>query len=145
MKFLTMQNPPAQGKGATGDGFRRIIKRITNKDGSIEYKETGKVNVYAQIQEGKEDTMIYNILERFKNGDLGVLYKKPALNYGDSTIAPNNINDLNAMAKNAGQKYQAMPEELKAKIISGEQITQQDILKAYKIEQPKQQEVKDGE
>lgn len=145
MKFLTQNNPPAPGIGATGDGYRRIIKRIKNEDGTYKYKQTGKVNIYEKIQEGKEDCLISNIIEKFRGGDLTAINKKPVTQYGDTTIIPNNINDLNNMSKSAGEKYQAMPKELKEKIINGEIITQEDILKAYKLntqpkEQPKQEQ-----
>lgn len=144
MKFLTQNNPPAPGVGATGDGYRQIIKRVKKDDGTYIYKETGKVNIYEKIQEAKEDCLISNIIEKFRNGDLMAINKKPVTQYGDSTIIPDNINDLNNMTKQAGEKYQAMPEELKEKIKNGEVITQEDILNAYKLNQPKQEQ-KEGE
>ena len=148
MKFLTQNNPPPYSVGATGNGKRTIIKRKKLDNGQYTYKKVGESNIYEKIQANLESTMIYNILERYKNGDIFALNKTNHTEYGDVSQVPNNLNDLHQFTQQAGTKYQAMPDALKEKIVNGEKITQEDIINAYQIKIPEtvqQTEQKGGE
>lgn len=76
-------------------------------------KAIGKHNFYKQIQAYKDDTMVYNILERFKNGDITALNKKSGAIYGDFTKAPKTIQEAHAKISQSHQIFEKMPLEVK--------------------------------
>lgn len=136
MEFLTQNNPPEYGEGKTGNGLREIIKQKKLENGQYIYEKVGESNIYEKIQANLENTLIYNLLDKYKNGDIFALNKKPANEYGDISNIPNNTNDLHKMTENAGKKYQQLPQILKDKILNGGEITQEDIINAYQIKIP---------
>ena len=62
-----------------------------DKDGKVHIVETGKTNLYEKIQASKDDTLIYNILDRFAAGDVSVLQRHQGV-YADLTDIRDNFN-----------------------------------------------------
>ena len=85
---------------------------INSKTGKKELKQTGKTNIYDKIQASKEQTLIYNILERFSAGDTNVLNKVQGA-YGDFTNVPKTLAEAQQQLINAENIFMSMPLEIR--------------------------------
>lgn len=84
-----------------------------NKDtGKKELVESGKTNIYEMIQASKEETMVYNILKRFQNGDIEALTKTKGV-YGDFTSAPRTLAEAQQLLINAESHFNELPLEIR--------------------------------
>lgn len=80
-----------------------------NKDtGKKEIVESGKTNIYDMIQASKDETMVYNILKRFQNGDIEALSKTKGV-YGDFTNAPKTLAEAHQLIINAENHFNDLP------------------------------------
>mgnify|MGYP003302333754 CR=1 FL=1 len=126
MIFYDQNNHPKTIPNKPGEKIRPVIKRIKQKNGTIEYEKISEVNTYEKIQAAKEATLIYNIIERYENGDISAINKKQG-QYLDITNAPKSIHDLKNISNEAQNNFVKLPEEIKTKIIKGENVTKKDI------------------
>lgn len=85
---------------------------INTKTGKKELKQTGKTNIYEKIQASKEQTMIYNILERYNAGDIEVLNKVQGM-YGDFTNVPKTLAEAQQQLINAENLFMSLPLEMR--------------------------------
>lgn len=84
-----------------------------DKDGKVRVVETGKTNLYEKIQASKEDTLIYNILDRFKAGDVSVLQKHQGV-YADLTNMPTTLAEAQQSLINAENYFNSLPLEVRS-------------------------------
>ena len=78
------------------------------KDGTIKVVETGKTNVYEKIQASKDETLVYNILDRFNAGDVSVLQQRKG-QYGDFTNAPKTLVEMQQTLIDAENYFYSLP------------------------------------
>ncbi|MDD6223558.1 MAG: hypothetical protein PUB18_00970 [bacterium] len=131
MKYYTEHTKPENEPNNAGSGIREIYKYVKNeKTGELEYKKTGSENVYEKIQASLEETKISNIIERALGGDITAINNGNA-QYGDISELPRDINSASEMAKNTNKLATSLPEEIRQKILNGDDITKEDIEKAY--------------
>ena len=84
-----------------------------NKDtGRKELKENGRTDTYEIIQAAKEGTMIYNILERYQNGEIEVLNKTQGV-YGDFTQMPRTLAEAQQTLIDAENTFKTLPLEVR--------------------------------
>ena len=84
-----------------------------DKDGKVHIVETGKTNLYEKIQASKEDTLIYNILDRFNAGDISVLQARQGV-YGDFTDAPKTLAEAQQSLITAENYFNSLPLDVRA-------------------------------
>ena len=77
-------------------------------DGKVRVVETGKTNLYAKIQASKDDTLIYNILDRFTAGDVSVLQKHQGY-YADLTDMPKTLAEAQQSLITAENYFNSLP------------------------------------
>ncbi len=85
-----------------------------DKNGKKELKESGKTNLYEFIQKALPETLVYNILERFNNGDVNVLDKVHGF-YGDVSQMPKTLAEAQQLLIKAEKTFQELPLETRAK------------------------------
>lgn len=83
------------------------------KDGKVQIVETGKTNIYEKIQASKEDTLVYNILDRFNAGDVKALQYHDNVQYGDSTELPKTLVEWQQKYINAENYFNSLPLEVR--------------------------------
>lgn len=114
MKFFSQFNRPKRIPTPAGDRVLEVFQEEITKDGKKELVHIGDTNIYDKIQEGREDTLIQNILVHLANGDLSVLrQQKPQ--YIDSTTLPKTLMEANNIVIKAKQEFEKMPKEVKEK------------------------------
>lgn len=82
------------------------------KDGKKELQQTGTTNLYEKIQASKEQTLIYNVLERYNNGELDVLNKSTGM-YGDFTNLPTSLAEAQQKIIDAENTFNTLPLEVR--------------------------------
>lgn len=144
-KFYSESNRPKTIPAPAGSKWQIKYKEVINEKGEPEIKAVGKTNIYEKIQAYKKQCLVYNIIERFENGDITALNKTQG-QYLDTTEIPTNINDLNELKNKTIETVNKLPDELKEKIINKGYIEQRDIVdylnKSLKQEEQKQDEQK---
>lgn len=93
------------------DTFALEIDKTTGKK---ELKKSGKTNVYEKIQKSKDATLIYNIIERYQNGDISALEQKQGV-YGDFTNLPTTLAEAQQILINAEKTFMSLPLEERQK------------------------------
>ncbi|MBE7076822.1 MAG: hypothetical protein E7374_02895 [Clostridiales bacterium] len=83
-------------------------KKEIQKDGSVRAVVSGKTNIYEKIQAGKDDCLVYNILDRFKAGDVSVLNARQG-EYGDFTEAPKTLAESQQRLIDAENYFNTLP------------------------------------
>lgn len=91
--------------------YSLVIDKDTGKE---ELKETGKTNLYDYIQSSLEETLIYNIIERYNSGDVDALNKIQGF-YGDVTTMPKNLAEAQQIMINAQKVFNDLPVDVRAK------------------------------
>lgn len=82
--------------------------KIDKDTGKKELKKTGATNLYEKIQASKEGTLIYNILERFNNGDNEALNKTKGT-YGDFSQMPKTLAEAQQSLIDAENAFNELP------------------------------------
>lgn len=87
-------------------------------------KETGKkvvvkqktgTNFYQQIQESKEDTLIYNVIDRInRTGDYSLLCENMG-GFFDATVLPKDLLAAKKVELQAKQFFEALPSDVRSK------------------------------
>ena len=116
MTFYSRNNRP---KTIPAPKCEKIIPtfslEIDTKTGKKELKQTGKTNIYDKIQASKEQTLVYNILERFNAGDTSVLNKVQGM-YGDFTNVPKTLAEAQQQLINAENLFMSLPLDMRKEI-----------------------------
>lgn len=82
------------------------------ENGTIKVVETGKTNIYEKIQAGKDDCLVYNIIERFKNGDIDALNQRQG-QYADITKEPKTLVEYQQSYIDAENYFNSLPLEVR--------------------------------
>lgn len=128
MEFYDQNNRPPRIPTPTGSPWRIKRKAGVDEKGNWCVKEIGKTNVYEKIQAAKDSTEIYNIIERYENGEIGLIQRQGT--YGDVSEMPKSIFEAETQAQEANQNLNKLPKELRQILIEKGNISESDI-KAY--------------
>lgn len=142
MKFYNQQDLPPRTPSPAGKQWREKFKLTQNQDtGEWEKVYVGKTNIQEKIEEAAQATRIYNIIDKFENGEIGVkdLNQRQG-QYFDATNAPTNVFDMQKQQQQANNSFNKLPNELRQTLIEKGNITEQDI-KNY-VESIQQNQVK---
>ena len=142
MKFYNQQNLPPRTPSPAGSPWREKFKVTQNPDtGEWEKVIVGKTNIQEKIETAAEATRIYNIIDKFENGEIGVkdLNQRQG-QYFDATNVPTNVFDMQKQQQQANNSFNKLPNELRQTLIEKGNITEQDI-KNY-VESIQQNQVK---
>lgn len=94
----------------SGSPVRNTYVDSVDENGVSCIKVSGTENFQEYIESAKEDCMIYNILESFDNGTL--LNQRIGF-YGDVTTMPANIHEAYKMVRDAKDKFNSLPSDVR--------------------------------
>lgn len=129
MKFYNQQDLPPRTPSPAGSPWREKFKVTRNPDtGEWEKVIVGKTNIQEKIEEAAQATRIYNIIDKFENGEIGVkdLNQRQG-QYIDITNAPTNVFDMQKQQQQANNSFNKLPNELRQTLIEKGNISEQDI------------------
>ena len=112
MKFYSRNELPTTIAQPKCEKIVPTYGKEVQKDGTIKVVETGKTNIYEKIQASKDETLVYNILDRFNAGDVSVLNQRKG-EYGDFTNAPKTLVEAQQALINAENYFYALPLEVR--------------------------------
>lgn len=113
MEFYSLTNKPPRSPYPKSHKIMPTYSlKIDKQTGKKELKETGKTDIYERIQESKESTMIYNILERFLAGDNEIINKQIG-SYGDFTELPTNLAEAQQLIIDAENTFKSLPLDIR--------------------------------
>lgn len=98
----------------SGERLASTYSPKVREDGVIDLVETGKVDLYEQIQSWRESCDIKVILQKYVNGDSSVLNQKVPL-FGDFSDAPVSLADYYQRLIDAEAAFNRLPVETRAK------------------------------
>jgi len=110
--FYSRSNRPVALTAPVGDKEQTTFAIKIDKAGKKELKPDGKTNIYDKIQESKEATMIYNILDRYNQGHIEVLEKTKGT-YGDFTKAPKSLAEAQQKIIDTEKMFMSLPAEIR--------------------------------
>lgn len=84
-----------------------------NEQGHPYLVKTGVRNTYEERQSMKGEYDIYNMLERYANGDTSVMRNNPQ--YIDATAMPSNFHEAYNIMQSQREKFESLPVEIKQK------------------------------
>ena len=108
MEYFSRSNLP---KTIPQPECKKIVneyKKEIQDNGSVKAVVTGKTNIYEKIQASKDDCLVYNILERFNQGDVSVLNAREG-EYGDFTEAPKTLAESQQRLIDAENYFMKLP------------------------------------
>lgn len=112
--FRTQYDKPTRFHVEPGVRVKTLYGPIFDDNGVMHLVETGKHNLYAEIQSHAESVDIHVIMARYQNGDVEALSRVQGT-YGDFTEMPTTFaGALNAMIA-AEQYFLSLPPEVRAK------------------------------
>lgn len=127
MNFYNQNNLPPRTPTPSGSPWREKFTLKQNEEtGQWEKVSLGKTNVQEKIEAAAETTRIYNIIERFENGELGSLNQRNGV-YADVSEMPKNVFEAQKSAQNAQNNLNKLPNELRQTMIEKGSITDEDI------------------
>lgn len=113
-KFRTQYDTPTRFHQEPGTPIKTMYGPKYDEDGVLHLIETGKANLYQEIQSHADSVDIHVLLERYQQGDPGVLARVQGA-YGDFTQMPTTFAEaLNTMIA-AEQYFMGLPKETRAK------------------------------
>lgn len=100
-------------KTSPGTKTLDLYEERINAKGKRELVKVGSTNVYNKIQSGKDETLIYNIIDRYKKtGDPNILMKREAV-YGEFINTPGTPIELQNQLLKAEQSFFALDKEVR--------------------------------
>ncbi|UPW40964.1 internal scaffolding protein [Sigmofec virus UA08Rod_5935] len=97
-----------------GSGEKVLYTSRLAEDGTIELIESGKQNLYAEIQSHKDSCDIHILLARYQNGDPDALSRVQGA-YGDFTELPKTYAELLNAVIAGEQMFMSLPVEIREK------------------------------
>ena len=113
MEFYSLTNkPPRMPYPKSEKIVDTYSLKIDKTTGKKELKVSGKTDIYEKIQESKDGTLLYNILERYTAGDIEVLNKRQGM-YGDVTNLPTNLAEAQQLIIEAENTFKNLPIDIR--------------------------------
>lgn len=155
MEFYSRTNKPEREATPAGEKIvDTYALEVDKESGRTELVKNGKTNIYEKIQASKDETLIYNILERFNAGDVTALNKVQGV-YGDFSNAPKTMAEAQQALINAESSFMSLPLEVRREfnmsigefLASANNGKLTDVLAKYTkqtetVEQPKEEGIK---
>lgn len=114
-KVYTVVSDRVRTHCSCGSGFAPVYKPIVKPDGTIELKQTGEKDIYAEIQSHKASTDINEIIRRFtETGDISLFQVREGV-YGDFTDMPKTYAEMFQRMIDAEIAFNSLPAEVKEK------------------------------
>lgn len=114
MSFRTQYDSPRKVVQNPGSPIKTLYGPVFDKDGVMSLQETGKHNLYAEIQSHADSVDIHVLLQQYaQDGDEGIFSRLQGA-YGDFTQMPKTFAEaLNVMLA-AEQYFNGLPVETRA-------------------------------
>lgn len=153
MEFYSRAKLPPRPYAPSGEQIIPTYGLKINKDGKQELVRNGQTNIYEKIQASREASLIYNVIERYNNGDVEALNQIQG-QFGDFTEMPENLAEAQQMIINAEEAFNKMPAEFRkefnynptefmAGLVNGK--VEEILKKNQKVEEKQEQKQKTGE
>lgn len=114
-KVYTVVDDRVRTYCASGSGLAPVYKPVVKPDGTIELKQTGEKDLYAEIQSHKASTDINEIIRRFtETGDISLFQVREGV-YGDFTDMPKTYAEMFQRMIDAEIAFNSLPAEVKEK------------------------------
>lgn len=112
--FATQFTPRQRVHEVLGSREKQLYAPIYDDRGVLYLKETGKHDLYAEIQSHRDSVDIHVLLARYRNGDAEALQRVQGV-YGDFTQMPTTFAEaLNTLIA-AEQCFQSLPVEVRSR------------------------------
>lgn len=148
--FFSRCNCPAAARVPVGGSTSPIYEERLS-DGVRNLVIVGETNLFDYVQASKDDTLIYNLLDRFTRGDITALLAKKG-QFLDVTGMPTTLAEAQQLMINATERFNHLPAEQRAKFADVndyiEKVAKADIdglKEIFGISDPVGNDVKDGE
>lgn len=106
-------NRPRTIASPIGDGHSSVFEeRIV--EGKTKLVKVGSEDLNEFVQKSLPETLIYNILRKYENGNIEVLNKAIG-QYFDSTVFPSSLAEAHNIVKSAHKSFESLPLEIRAK------------------------------
>lgn len=110
--YSRFKRPPCVSP-RVGDGTAPVYeKRLV--DGVCRLVQTGVTNLFDFVQSSKEDTLIYNLIDRFNRGDVNALNQRVG-QYLDVVGLPNTLAEAQQLMIDVQNKFDRLDADIKAK------------------------------
>lgn len=114
MEFYSRNHKPCRRfTPSSTDGLAPVYEERFDSNGAIHLVETGKTDLNAFIQASKESTLVYNILDRFQRGDVGVLDQVRGF-FADVTDMPNSLMEAHQLVTRIANGFDSLPSDIKS-------------------------------
>lgn len=110
--FYSRTNLPATIAQPKCEKIIPTYGKEVDKEGKVHIVETGKTNIYEKIQASKDETLVYNILDRFNAGDVTALNQRKG-SYGDFTAMPKTLAEAQQSLIDAENYFNSLPLEVR--------------------------------
>lgn len=100
--------PPVVGDGTAPVYEKRLV------DGACRLMQTGVTNLFDFVQASKEDTLIYNLIDRFTRGDINALNQRVG-QYLDVVGLPSTLAEAQQLMIDVQTKFDRLSADVKAK------------------------------
>lgn len=109
--FYSRSSRPTTAVSPCGRGFSvQYEERIV--DGSLSLVKTGVRDVHTFIQQGRDSCDVYNILNRFSNGDISAIQRVKGF-YADVAAMPKSLIEAHNFMKSIDAHFDELPAEVK--------------------------------
>lgn len=96
-----------------GQRFKTVFSpAVDTKTGRLTLQETGKVDLYAEIQSHKDSVDIHTLIARYRNGETDVFMQRPGF-YGDITEFPKTYAEMYDIMVKAENSFNALPVDVR--------------------------------
>lgn len=112
MSFYSATNRPSTISYPKSEKIIPTFGLKINKDGKKELHQIGTTNLYEKIQASKDQTLIYNVLERYNNGELDLLSRSQGM-YGDFTDLPTSLAEAQQKLIDAENIFNSLPLDIR--------------------------------
>lgn len=112
-KFYTMYDKPKNIPHQKTSKTRPVYSESIDNNGHKKLVHVGETNIYEKIQSFKEETLIYNVLDRFNAGDIQAINKVKGM-YGDFTEMPTTLMEAQNQLIKAERTFNELPIEVRA-------------------------------
>lgn len=112
MKFRTQFDVKGRVFIEPGKAEKTTLKLDFDKKGSMNLKESGKVNLYEEIQSHAESVDIHILLKRYANGDASALQQRIG-DFVDLTAVPNTFAQILNVVNDAETTFAGLPADIR--------------------------------
>lgn len=113
MKFPSMYSEKIKYVSERGSRFKAEYQLRLDEEGRHEFVKTGETDLHEYIQSFRDSVDIYNILERFRNGNEEILEQVKGI-YADVSELPVKLQDIMNLNIKGKELFEKLPVDVKA-------------------------------